>query len=143
MRYRRLLLTALVTGLMVLPTAGVSASECPSIEGNALLKFGDNSGFANVDYDGERLRVHYFGVGFVETGENTADIFFVWEFPQGDVVVVEHSTATPKGGPAIEFNSTIDVLDGGSGHWTWSGTANGASATAAVGHISGELCIDN
>lgn len=119
-----------------------SATACPQIEGNAMFDFGANVGHANVSYEGERLRVPFFSVGFEETGPNTADIFFVWEFPQGDVLLVEHSTNVPKGGPAVEFDSTIDVLDGGSGSWAWNGTANLSSARAAIGQISGEICID-
>lgn len=140
---RRNLVAVISAALLVVPALSATAQSCAPISGNAMFDFGRNIGVANVDYDGERLRVPFYAVGFEETGEGTADIYFVWEFPQGDVLLVEHSTNLSKGGPAAEFNSTIDVLDGGSGEWSWSGTSNVAAGRAAVGNISGDLCIDD
>ena len=142
MRFRTILMTVLVTALLVVPAAGASAADhCAPIEGTAMYDFGNNSGFANVAYDGERLRVPFFSIGFTPTGEFTADIEFLFFFPQGIVYLVEHSVSTPKGGPAIAFDSTIDVFDGEGSQWTWSGTANAASQRAAISSLSGDLCF--
>lgn len=142
MRSRIILMTALVAVLLIVPATGASAADhCAPVEGTAVYDFGNNIGFANVAYDGERLRVPFFSVGFTPTGEFTADIDFIFLFPQGDVYLIEHSVSTPKGGPAIEFNSTIDVFDGEGSQWTWSGTANAASQRAAISTLSGDLCF--
>lgn len=142
MRSRTILMTALVAALLVVPASGASATDhCAPIEGTAMYDFGNNTGFANVAYDGERLRVPFFSVGFTPTGEFTADIEFIFLFPQGDVYLIEHSVSTPKGGPAVEFNSLIDVFDGEGSQWTWSGTANVASQRAAISTLSGDLCF--
>ncbi len=142
MRFRTILMTVLVAVLLVVPATGASAADhCAPIEGTAMYDFGNNIGFANVAYDGERLRVPFFSIGFTPTGEGTADIDFLFLFPQGVVYLVEHSVNTQKGGPALEFNSTIDVDDGEGSQWTWSGTANVASQRAAISSLSGDLCF--
>lgn len=141
-RFRALFMAALVAVVLVVPAAGASADgHCGPIRGTAMYDFGENIGFANVAYDGERLRVPFFSIGFTPTGEFTADIEFLFFFPQGVVHLVEHSVVTPKGGPAGEFNSTIDVFDGEGSEWTWSGTANLASQRAAISKLSGDLCF--
>ncbi len=142
MRFRTILMAVLVAGLTVVPaTAASAADHCAPIEGTAMYDFGNNIGFANVEYDGERLRVPFFSIGFTPTGDFTADIEFLFLFPQGIVYLVEHSVNTPKGGPAVEFNSTIDVYDGEGSQWTWSGTANIAAQRAAISSLSGDLCF--
>ena len=140
MRLRTLFIVLVV--VVVVPATGVSAGDgCAPIEGTALVDIANGVGTANVAYDGERLRVPFFTVGFAPTGEFTADIEILFRFPRGDVYVVEHSVSTPKGGPAVEFNSTIDVSDGEGSQWTWSGTANLASGRAAIARWSGDLCL--
>ena len=95
----RTLFIALVVVVMV-PATGVSADDgCAPIEGTALVDIANGSGFANVGYDGDRLRVPFFTVGFTPTGEFTADIEIVFRFPQGDVYVVEHAVSTPAKHP--------------------------------------------
>lgn len=142
MKWRTAFSTALLAVLLVLPATGASAADhCAPISGTAMYDFGNNIGFANVSYDGERLRVPFFSIGFTETGEGTADIEFLFLFPQGIVYLVEHSVSTPKGGPAVTFNSTIDVDDGENSQWVWSGTANLASQRAAISSLSGDLCF--
>lgn len=143
MKLRILGAVLLVATLVVAPAAGASAADhCSPIRGTAMYNFGDNIGFANVAYDGERLRVPFFSIGFTPTGEFTADIEFLFLFPQGIVYVVEHSTNTPKAGPANEFDSTLDVFDAEGSVWQWSGTANVASQRAAISHLSGEICFE-
>lgn len=142
MRMRILLATVLVAAVVAVPATGASAAgHCGPITGTAMYDFGNNIGFANVSYDGERHRIPFFSIGFTPTGEFTADIEFLFLFPEEVVYLVEHSVATPKGGPAVAFNSTIDVFDGEGSQWVWSGTANLASARAAISHISGQLCL--
>ncbi len=68
--------------------------------------------------------VDFVATGFVETGPGMSDIFFDFFFPDGTLSIVEHSTATPIGGPRIAFVGEIEVLEGGEGHWTWTGVAN-------------------
>jgi hypothetical protein len=137
-----MLVAAMATMLLVVPVGAASAADhCAPIQGTAVFDFGNNVGYANVAYDGERLRVPFFSIGFTPTGEFTADIEFLFFFPQDVVYVVEHSVTTPKGGPAGEFNSTLDVFGGEVSQWTWSGTANLASQRAAISRLSGELCF--
>lgn len=142
MRFRAVVMAVLVALLLVVPATAASADDhCGPIDGTAMYDFGTNLGFATVSYDGERLRVPFFSVGYTPTGEFTADIEFYFLFPQGLVYLIEHSVGTPKGGPAIAFNSTIDVFDGEGSQWIWSGTSNVASQRAAISSLSGDLCF--
>lgn len=142
MTLRTILTGALVAVAAVAPASTASAADhCAPIDGTAMFDFGNNIGFANVAYDGERLRVPFFSVGFTPTGEFTADIEFIFLFPQDPVYLVEHSTNTPKGGPSVAFDSTIDVFDAEGSEWSWSGTANLRSSRAAISKLSGELCF--
>ncbi len=134
-----------LTILLLLPAAGASADgHCPSISGKGFFDFGRTStGKANVVYDGDRMLVPFQAFDFVEH-DGHGDIFFVWHFPQGDVVIVEHADDfTTLGGPVGTFNTNLDVTEGGSGEWNWSGTANGAGGHAVIKSISGTLCIDS
>ena len=142
MRARIALIAGLMAVLTVVPAAAASAAgHCGTIDGTALYDFGNNIGYANVTYDGERLRVPFFSIGFTPTGDNTADIEFLFLFPQEIVYVVEHSVTSPKGGPAVEFNADLDVFDAEGSQWHWTGTANVASQHAAITSLSGELCF--
>lgn len=139
---RRIVLVVVVALAMIVPTVNASANgDCAPIKGTAMLDFGNGGGFANLSYDGERMRIPFETTDLVPTPDGF-DVYFVWHFPGGDVDLVEHSVATSKGGPVIEFNSTIDVLGGGSGTSTWRGTANASSMKGAIVGISGELCMD-
>lgn len=150
MKNRRLLLTVVVTVLMVIPIVGASADPCPSITGTALFTWGigpagvgpAGTGFANLSYDGERLRVPFETTDIDQTDENTFDVYFTFDFPDGEVRIVEHSTVTGRDASAVTFDSTIEVLDGGTGSWTWLGTSNNTVGKAAIRGISGDLCIN-
>lgn len=131
-----------MAAMLVIPATGASAADhCDPISGTAMFNFGDNVGFANVSYDGERQRVPFESTGFQQTGDNTADVFFTFYFPQGIATVVEHAVSTPKGGPAAAFESTIEGTEGTEADWTWGGTANLASGRAAITNITGTLCF--
>lgn len=138
----RTLVTILVISLLMLvPVAGASA-ECPAVEGKAHLDFGKTlTGKAHLTYDGVAMKVDFTETGYVSTGPFTADVYFDWHFPQGTISIVEHSTITPMGGPVYAFESTIAVLSGGTGTWTWSGVANGNGGVANIKTIQGTLCI--
>lgn len=140
---RRIVIALLVAGLVLVPAtaAGGAGHLCPGLEGSAKLNFGSTlTGKAKVVYDGEKMKVGFVETAFVPTGDGTADVFFDWFFPEGTVSVVEHSTMTPLNGPLFAFESTIEVLSGGSGSWTWSGVAN---VQAGIAHfdLEGTLCI--
>ncbi len=138
---RRLALAGLLSALLLLPAGAVAAEECAQLTGVGRLDFGRTGfGVLRLNLDGERLNVVFVGTGFVDTGENTADIFFDVFFPEGIVSMVEHSTNTPLTPPLVGFDSTIDVLAGGSGQWTWSGTANLQKGRANIQQLSGTLC---
>ena len=128
-----------LTILLLLPAAGASAEgHCPSISGKAYFDFGRTStGMAKVVYDGERMLVPFRAIGF-----SGSDIFFEWNFPQGDVTIVEHATNfTEIGVPVGVFDTGLDVIEGGSGSWQWTGTANRAGGLAVIKSLSGDLCI--
>lgn len=139
---RRLALALVLAVAMVIPLPASAAGHCPEIDGKAFFDFGNNIGSARIVLDGERMRVPFFSTGFVETGPGMADIYFDWYFPDGVVSLVEHSTATPTGGPFGHFASSIDVLSGGEGTWQWSGTVDFAHQRARIEQLSGTLCID-
>lgn len=129
--------------LILIPATGAYADErCPIISGNALFDFGrTGTGMANVAYDRERMRVPFTAVGFPLHGDHR-DIVFDWYFPQQTVTIVEHANNfTTIGGPVGTFNTSLEVIDGGSGSWDWSGTANGAGGLAVIKSLSGRLCI--
>jgi hypothetical protein len=133
------LVALMVTMLPVANAAG--SSHCPTISGKAKLDFGGSrTGTAKVTLDGEKLKVDFTETGFVSTGSNTADVYFTWHFPGGDVDLVEHSTYSSLSGPRRSFASTVDVEGGGSGAMTWSGVANDASGRA-VFTLDGTLCV--
>ncbi len=139
---RRLMMATALAVTMLVPGAAAIAEDCPTIEGQGFLDFGrTGQGTVNVIYDGARIRVPFVGTGFVPTGEFTADIFFDFFFPDGVVSVVEHSTVTPVAGPLVTFDSTIEVLNGGTGGWEWSGKTNVAGGHAVIMELSGAVCV--
>lgn len=139
---RRVALAVLLVLLVLVPATGAVANDCPSLTGVARLDFGSTgTGEAKLVHDGRQVVVDFVNTGFVETGPGTADIFFDFFFPDGTVSIVEHSTNTPIGGPRVAFASEIEVLDGGEGHWTWSGVANVFEGFARIESIDGNLCV--
>jgi len=139
---RRMTLSALLILVTLVPATSAVAGDCHAIEGKGFLDF-DGGGTVRVVLDGHKIKVPFVGTGFNQTGENTADIFFDFFFPGEVVSVVEHSTSTWIAGPLVEFNSTIEVLSGGSGGWTWSGNANRAGGVAVIKQLAGALCVGN
>lgn len=139
---RRVTQILALTFLMLIPATGVPADGCPTISGKAYFDFGRTSqGMANVVYDGQKMLVPFRAIAY--TG---SDIFFEWNFPQGDVTIVEHATNfTPIGPTGVVgvFDTSLDVIRGGSGTWQWTGTANGAGGLAVIKSLSGTLCIDS
>ncbi|MDH3463249.1 MAG: hypothetical protein OEM32_06460 [Acidimicrobiia bacterium] len=133
---------ALVTilGLISVP-ASAQASQCASIEGRAILDFGVGVGTARLQVDGAQHVVPFYATGFVTTGPNTADLRFVWEFDQGTLVVIEHSTMTPVTATLLAFDSVVDIRTGGTGGMHWNGLANLAASTARFS-VTGEICFD-
>ena len=130
--------------LVLIPATGASADEgCMTpITGKAFFDFGRTSaGMANVVYDGERMSVPFRAVDF-QAHDDHFDIVFRWEFPQGPVTIVEHAdNFIPIGGPVGTFNTSLEVIGGGSGGWDWSGTANRAGGVAVIKSLAGTLCV--
>jgi len=141
-RLRIVLAIMLVAGVVLIPTTA-QAHECSTIEGHGMLDFSvaPSQGKARVEVDGVRQVVPYVGTGFIETGENTAILRFVWFFDEGTLVVVENSTTTPIGGPLLAFESDVDIKKGGSGGMHWAGIVD-LSVGSAVYDITGEICFD-
>ena len=102
---RRVTQVVALTFLMLIPATGASADECPTISGKAFFDFGrSGTGMANVVYGGERMLVPFRAISY-----DGFDILFEWDFPQGQVLIVEHSTFEPFAGPIGAFNSELDV----------------------------------
>lgn len=132
----------LVVGVVFVPAAAQAARQCSTIEGDAFLDFGAaNAGVAELFVDGEFQVVDFFGTGFRPTGENTADIRFVFFFEQGPLVIVEHSVTTPIGEGLVSFDSDLDIKKGGSGSLEWYGVTDQAAGFADIQHITGEICF--
>lgn len=117
-------------------------ADCPTLTGKATSDWGGTgTGTSKLVYDGVKMNVDFETTGFTPTGENTADVFFTWHFPTGDVDIVEHSTTTFMGGHNTAFDSTIEVLDGGTGEWVWSGISDIKKGEAKIKKIEGSLCL--
>ena len=127
--------------LMLVPAASVSADECPSVEGHALLKWGmtPQTGTAHLVYDGGHINVDFVEVPSAVPGT----IRFFWDFPEGTVEIIETFTLTPLNGPLVFFDSTLEVVDGGSGTWTWSGVSNSAAGVSHIQTLEGSICFDS
>jgi hypothetical protein len=141
---RRIALAAALTILMLVPATSATADGCPALDGRAHLDWGrTGSGKAHLIYDGDRIKVDFFISGF-EFHEEYYDIFFDFNFPDGVVLeVVEHAGfGNDHHGPLFDFESDVEVIDGGSGDWTWSGRSNGAGGIAVIQQISGNVCLD-
>ncbi len=139
---RRALVALMVGALTLVPLSGAGANDCPELAGSAKLDFGKTlTGKSKLVYEGDKLKVGFVQTSFTPTGPDTFDIEFDWFFPGGTVSIVEHSTVTPLTGPLTAFDSTVEVVAGGSGHWTWSGVANLAAGKAGF-DLEGTLCID-
>jgi hypothetical protein len=143
---KRIALALLLAVFMLVPamSAGAESHNCVDLSGRAKLDFGspEQEGKAKLEIDGVKTKVDFVETGSNPTGPNTADIFFTWDFPQGTVTLVEHSTTTPLGGPLVAFDSEIDLLTGASGTWDWSGIANLAAGKADIRTIEGTICFD-
>ena len=126
--------------LMIVPVASVSAEGCTDVEGHALLKWGSDpqTGTAHLVYGGERINVDFLEVSSPVPGV----IHFLWYFPEGTVEIIEYSTVTPFHGPLVNFDSTLEVVGGGSGSWTWSGVSNNAAGVARIQTLEGSICFD-
>ncbi len=142
---RRVLPILLVALLTFIPLTGATAGadDCPTLSGTAKLDWGrTQTGKAKLRYDDAKIKVDFVELSFTPTNGNTADVEFDWFFPDGTVSIVEHSVTTPIAGPLVGFNSTIDVVAGGTGSWTWSGVSNQAAGIAHI-DLQGTLCIDS
>lgn len=139
---RRMALAGLLALMMLVPATSASAQSCAQIEGTAVLDFGTfGIGQAKVVYDGEPTVIYFVPTGFVQTGPNTADIFFDWFFPDGVVQVVEHSETRPLSASRNAFRARVDVIGGGSGGWFWYGQADVVKGIARIEHMVGEVCV--
>lgn len=139
---RRLFVALSLVLAFLVPGAAAGASECPAINGRAILDWGTTgSGNAQVTYDGVPMIIQFQTTGFTSTGPRTADIDFEWYFPGGTVTMVEHSSNLPLRFPRFSFNSVVDVTDGGSGSLTWGGISNLFRGTA-VFTLSGNVCVN-
>lgn len=139
---RRQMVVAIVVAVVgLLPLAAQAQAGCSTIEGRAVLDFGVGEGAARLLVDGVPQNVEFFAAGFEPTGPTTADIRFVWLFDEGTLVVVEHSSPVPIGGPLVSFDSPVDIRQGGSGGMQWTGIANLDAAVARF-NVSGEICFD-
>jgi hypothetical protein len=137
---RRIVVVVLLAAFMVVPAANLSASTCPDVSGSAKLDTQSTLGSAKLIYDGNKIKVDFVETSFTPTGPNTADVTFDWYFPGGTVTLIEHSTTTPINGPLVAFDSTIEIVAGGSGSWTWVGVFNAANGKARF-DLEGSLCI--
>ena len=138
---RRLVLALLLGLFMLVPIGSASAAHCATIDGSGRADWGGSgTGKVRVVVDGEPVQVGFVYTGIIATGENTADIFIDFLFPFGVVQTVEHSTTTPIGGSLATFSSTVEVLHGARGGWTWSGVSSAARGLASIETLSGTIC---
>ncbi len=139
---KRIAVMVTLVGLIGVISLPVQAQpDCSSIEGRAVLDFGNNVGMARLLVDGSEQNVEFFSTGFRPTGPDSADIRFVFFFDEGTLVVVEHSSPVPIGGDLQSFDSPVDIRQGGTGGMQWTGIANLATATARFS-VTGEVCFD-
>jgi hypothetical protein len=138
---RRLALALLLGLFMLAPIGSASAAHCATIDGSGRADWGGTgTGMVRVVVDGEALDVGFVYTGSVATGDNTLDIFIAFLFPFGVVHAVEHSTNTPIGGALSAFSSTVEILHGARGSWTWSGVSSAARGLASIETLSGTIC---
>ena len=141
MLMRRLVVALLLGLFMLVPIGSASAAHCATIEGSGRADWGGTgTGMIRVVVDGEPLQIGFAYTGFIATGDNTADIFIDFFFPFGVVQTVEHSTNSPIGGSKAAFSSTVDVLHGARGSWSWSGVTSAARGLASIDTLSGTIC---
>jgi hypothetical protein len=96
-------------------------------------------GVANLHYDGKHVFVPFTGVSFdIDNGFVTR--VTDWDFPDGTVRLRETYELIFVGN-VIKFDSTVTVIDGGSGELQWKANSNPTALFNTFRQIDGSVCV--